>query len=212
VRHLSRPPAASGQGKNLEVTIPPGVEEGTRIRLAGEGEAGGPGAPAGDLYIFLAITAHRMFQRDGANLYMRMPIPMTTAILTARSKCLPSTAAGSRSPFPKGCQKRNTASAFKGKGMSVLRSTARGDMFLEAAVESTGQPHRQAEKNCSRNSRLKATSAPTARNARRSSTRSKEFIEELARLARISRVFYAAPNTAKTSTQRDCRRSGSYFR
>src|SRR5262245_58258503 len=67
--------------KNLEVTIPPGVEEGTRIRLAGEGEAGMHGAPAGDLYIFLAVAPHRIFQREGANLGMRLPIPMHLAAL-----------------------------------------------------------------------------------------------------------------------------------
>lgn len=75
-----------GQGKvrkdkTLQVTIPAGVEEGTRIRLAGEGEAGTRGAPAGDLYIFLSIKPHRLFQRDGANIYCRVPIPMTTAAL-----------------------------------------------------------------------------------------------------------------------------------
>ncbi|MBC7951856.1 MAG: molecular chaperone DnaJ, partial [Rhodospirillaceae bacterium] len=75
-----------GQGrvrkdKTLQVTIPPGVEDGTRIRLAGEGEAGMRGAPSGDLYIFLSLAAHRLFQRDGANIYCRVPIPMVTATL-----------------------------------------------------------------------------------------------------------------------------------
>ncbi|MFQ5765700.1 MAG: molecular chaperone DnaJ, partial [Rhodospirillales bacterium] len=65
--------------KQLSVNIPEGVEDGTRIRLAGEGEAGLRGAPAGDLYIFLTIKPHRFFQRDGADIYCRVPIPMTTA-------------------------------------------------------------------------------------------------------------------------------------
>ena len=120
--------------KSLEVTIPPGVEEGTRIRLAGEGESGMNGAPAGDLYIFLAIAPHRMFQRDGANLYMRVPIPMTTAALGGEVEvpCIDGTQ--TNVSFPKGCQHGHRF-RLKNKGMSVLRSTARGDMFLEAAVE-----------------------------------------------------------------------------
>ncbi len=132
-------PKCSGAGrtrkeKSLEVTIPPGVEEGTRIRLAGEGEAGMSGAPAGDLYIFLAIAPHRMFQRDGANLFMRMPIPMTTAALGGELEMPVVDGSRIKVQVPKGCQNGHRF-RLKGKGMSVLRSTARGDMFLEAAVE-----------------------------------------------------------------------------
>ncbi|MBY0511068.1 MAG: molecular chaperone DnaJ [Rhodospirillaceae bacterium] len=120
--------------KTLDVTIPPGVEEGTRIRLAGEGEAGMHGAPAGDLYIFLAIGAHRMFQRDGANLFVRMPIPMTTAALGGEIEMPVIDGSKIKVQIPKGCQNGHRF-RLKGKGMSVLRSTARGDMFLEAAIE-----------------------------------------------------------------------------
>jgi molecular chaperone DnaJ len=67
--------------KTLSVNIPAGVEDGTRIRLAGEGEAGMIGAQAGDLYIFLTIATHPIFRRDGRNLHCRVPIPMTTAAL-----------------------------------------------------------------------------------------------------------------------------------
>src|SRR5690606_4974126 len=67
--------------KTLKVDIPAGVEDGTRIRLAGEGEAGMRGAPNGDLYIFLSIKPHGLFQREGPDLYCRAPIPMTTAAL-----------------------------------------------------------------------------------------------------------------------------------
>jgi molecular chaperone DnaJ len=120
--------------KSLDVTIPPGVEEGTRIRLASEGEAGMNGAPPGDLYIFLAIQPHRMFQRDGANLFMRMPLAMTTAALGGEVE-VPSIDGGRvKVTIPKGCQQGHRF-RLKGKGMSVLRSTARGDLFLEAAVE-----------------------------------------------------------------------------
>ncbi|MBL8629760.1 MAG: molecular chaperone DnaJ [Rhodospirillaceae bacterium] len=132
-------PSCRGSGrtrkeKSLEVTIPPGVEEGTRIRLASEGEAGMAGAPPGDLYIFLSIAPHRMFQRDGANLFMRLPIGMTTAALGGEVEvpCIDGTK--TKVSIPKGCQHGHRF-RLKGKGMTVLRSTARGDYFLEAAVE-----------------------------------------------------------------------------
>jgi molecular chaperone DnaJ len=124
----------SRKDKALEVTVPPGVEEGTRIRLAGEGEAGLHGAAPGDLYIFLTISPHRVFQRDGANLYMRMPLAMTTAALGGEIEVPTIDGARVKVTIPKGCQHGHRF-RLKSKGMSVLRSTARGDMFLEAAVE-----------------------------------------------------------------------------
>ncbi|MSO98164.1 MAG: molecular chaperone DnaJ [Rhodospirillaceae bacterium] len=132
-------PTCRGQGrtrkdKSLEVTIPPGVEEGTRIRLASEGEAGLAGAPPGDLYIFLALQPHRMFQRDGANLYMRMPVAMTTAALGGEVEVPSIDGSRVKVSIPKGCQHGHRF-RLKGKGMTVLRSTARGDFFLEAAIE-----------------------------------------------------------------------------
>ncbi|MDG2242492.1 MAG: molecular chaperone DnaJ [Rhodospirillaceae bacterium] len=120
--------------KTLEVTIPPGVEDGTRIRLTGEGEAGLNGAPSGDLYIFLGLKSHRLFQRDGANLYMRVPISMTIAALGGEVE-VPTIEGGKvRVTIPQGCQNGHQF-RLRSKGMNVLRSTARGDMFLEAAVE-----------------------------------------------------------------------------
>jgi hypothetical protein len=79
-------PKCSGQGRvveerSLSVNIPAGIEDGTRIRLAGEGEAGLRGGPSGDLYIFLSVKPHEFFQRDGADLYCKVPISMTTAAL-----------------------------------------------------------------------------------------------------------------------------------
>lgn len=120
--------------KTLEVTIPPGVEDGTRIRLAGEGEAGLNGAPAGDLYIFLGLKPHRLFQRDGANVYMRVPIAMTTAALGGEVEVPTIEGRKVRVTIPQGCQNGHQF-RLRGKGMHVLRSTARGDMFLEAAIE-----------------------------------------------------------------------------
>ena len=79
-------PSCAGSGRvtrerTLSVNIPAGVEDGTRIRLAGEGEAGVRGGPPGDLYIFLSLGSHAFFQRDGADLHCRVPISMVTAAL-----------------------------------------------------------------------------------------------------------------------------------
>jgi molecular chaperone DnaJ len=131
--------ACGGQGRvrkerALNVNIPAGVEDGTRIRLAGEGEAGARGAPPGDLYIFLSITPHKLFQRDGANLYCRVPIQMTTAALGGAIEVPTIDGGRAKVNVPAGTQ---TAHQFrlKNKGMSVLRSQTRGDLFIEAAVE-----------------------------------------------------------------------------
>jgi molecular chaperone DnaJ len=132
-------PACSGSGRvtrerTLSVNIPPGVEDGTRIRLAGEGEAGVRGGPAGDLYIFLALGNHEFFQRDGADLYCRVPISMVTAALggefevptidgdKARVKIIAGTQSGQRL-------------RLSGKGMPVLRSKQHGDMYVQVTVE-----------------------------------------------------------------------------
>ncbi|ACJ00229.1 molecular chaperone DnaJ [Rhodospirillum centenum] len=128
-----------GQGrvrkeKTLSVNIPAGVEDGTRIRLAGEGEAGLRGGPPGDLYIFLAIAPHRFFQRDGANLQCRVPIPMTTAALGGSVEVPTIDGSRAKIAIPAGTQ---TGHQFrlKGKGMSVLRSPARGDLYIQVVVE-----------------------------------------------------------------------------
>jgi molecular chaperone DnaJ len=120
--------------KTLSVSIPSGVEEGTRIRLAGEGEAGMRSAPPGDLYIFLSIKPHLFFKRDGANLFCRVPLPMTTASLGGSIDVPTIDGARARVTIPPGTQ---TGSQFrlKAKGMTVLRSPARGDMYIESVVE-----------------------------------------------------------------------------
>ncbi len=120
--------------KTLSVNIPAGVEEGTRIRLSGEGEAGLRGAPAGDLYIFISVRPHRIFQRHGADIYMRVPVPMTTAALGDTIE-VPTVEGGrARINVPAGTQPGQQF-RLKGKGMSVLRSKSRGDMFVELNVE-----------------------------------------------------------------------------
>lgn len=120
--------------KTLQVNIPAGVEDGTRIRLTGEGEAGIQGAPAGDLYIFLTIKPHRLFQREGANIFCQVPITMTTAALGGAIE-VPSIDGGrAKVTVPAGTQ---TTQQFrlKSKGMSVMRSQARGDMYIQVQVE-----------------------------------------------------------------------------
>ncbi|MBV6634181.1 MAG: molecular chaperone DnaJ [Alphaproteobacteria bacterium] len=120
--------------KSLSVNIPSGVEDGTRIRLAGEGEAGLRGAPAGDLYIFLTVQPHDFFMRSGSDLGCRVPIPMTTAAMGGQIEVPTIDGKRARVTVPAGTQ---TGQAFrlKGKGMSILRSQTRGDMMIETVVE-----------------------------------------------------------------------------
>jgi molecular chaperone DnaJ len=120
--------------KTLKVNIPAGVEDGTRIRLNGEGEAGVRGAQPGDLYIFLSVQAHRLFQRDGAHIYCRVPIPMTTAGLGGGIEVPTIDGKRARITLPAGTQ-NGRRFRLKGKGMRILRSNARGDMYVEVTVE-----------------------------------------------------------------------------
>ncbi len=120
--------------KTLKVTIPAGVEDGTRIRLAGEGEAGSRGGGAGDLYIFVAVAPHRMFQRDAADLHIRVPIPMATAALGGSIEVPTIEGKRAKVTIPKGAQSGHQF-RLRGKGMSVLRSQARGDMYIDVVVE-----------------------------------------------------------------------------
>ena len=128
-----------GQGrvhreKTLSVNIPAGVEDGTRIRLSGEGEAGMRGGPPGDLYIFIHVKPHRLFQRDGANIHCKVPIPMTTAALGGQIEVPTIDGKRARVTIPEGTA---TGHQFrlKDKGMTVLRTKSRGDMFVQVFVE-----------------------------------------------------------------------------
>ncbi|WP_436643692.1 molecular chaperone DnaJ [Microbaculum sp. FT89] len=120
--------------RNLSVNIPAGVEDGTRIRLAGEGEAGMRGGPAGDLYIFLSVKPHEIFQRDGADLFCRVPISITTAALGGDIEVPTIDGGRSKVKVPAGTQ---TGKQFrlKAKGMPVLRSPQHGDLYIQAVVE-----------------------------------------------------------------------------
>ena len=120
--------------KSLNVSIPAGVEEGTRIRLAGEGEAGFRGGPAGDLYIFLSVKPHKIFKREGANIYCSVPLKFSTAALGGHIEVPTIDGGRVKVTIPEGTQSGHQF-RLKGKGMSVLRSSAHGDMYIEVAVE-----------------------------------------------------------------------------
>ena len=132
-------PSCHGPGRvmrerTLSVTIPIGVEDGTRIRLAGEGEAGVRGGPPGDLYIFLSIKPHEFFQRDGADLFCRVPIAMTTAALGGQIEVPTIDGGRSRVKIPEGTESGKQF-RLKTKGMPVLRSKQQGDLYIQVEVE-----------------------------------------------------------------------------
>jgi molecular chaperone DnaJ len=132
-------PSCNGTGRvtrerTLSVTIPEGVEDGTRIRLAGEGEAGLRGGPAGDLYIFLSIKPHEFFQRDGADLFCRVPIAMTTAALGGEVEVPTIDGGKTRVKVPEGTESGKQF-RLKTKGMPVLRSKQKGDLYIQVEVE-----------------------------------------------------------------------------
>jgi molecular chaperone DnaJ len=120
--------------RNLSVNIPAGVETGTRIRLAGEGEAGFQGGGPGDLYIFLEVQDHAIFEREGADLHCRIPVPMTTAALGGEIEAPLIDGGRSRVKVPSGAQAGKQL-RLREKGMPNLRGGRRGDMYLELAVE-----------------------------------------------------------------------------
>ena len=118
----------------LSVNIPKGVETGTRIRLAGEGEAGMRGGPPGDLYIFIEVTRHKIFERDAADLHCRVPVSMSKAALGGDIEVPTIDGGRSRVKIPAGSQSGRQM-RLRGKGMPALRGPGSGDMFIELAVE-----------------------------------------------------------------------------
>jgi molecular chaperone DnaJ len=122
------------QEKTLAVTIPAGVDDGMKIRLSGNGEAGMRGAPAGDLYIFLHVAPHRFFQRDGMNIHCRVPIPMYTAALGGQIEVPSIEGKRLAVTIPAGTQSGRQI-RLRGKGMTELQGHGRGDMHVELFVE-----------------------------------------------------------------------------
>jgi molecular chaperone DnaJ len=131
--------SCGGEGRvdrpqSLDVSIPPGVDTGTRIRLSGKGEAGPFGAPAGDLYIFIHIRRHPVFERDGTTLITRVPITFTTAALGGEIEIPGLDGARHTISIPAGIQSGKQLRK-RGAGMPVLQARGTGDMVIEIAVE-----------------------------------------------------------------------------
>ncbi len=134
--------------QTLEVNVPPGVDNGTRIRLAGKGEAGPFGAPPGDLYIFLHIKRHTMFERDGTTLITRVPITFTKAALGGDVDLPGIDGERLKVTIPEGIQSGKQLRK-RGAGMPVLQGRGRGDLVIEIVVETpTKLSARQKELLC----------------------------------------------------------------
>ena len=118
----------------LSVNVPAGVEDGTRIRLTGEGEAGQRGGPTGDLYIFLSVAPHPFFQRDGADLYCRVPISFVQAALGGEFTVRTLDGGDAKVKIPETTQSGRQLK-LRGKGMPILRSRDLGDLYIQAVVE-----------------------------------------------------------------------------
>lgn len=131
--------ACGGRGRvkrdrTLSVKIPPGVEDGTRIRLAGEGDLGARGGPPGDLYIFLSVRPHKLFERDGMELFCRVPVPMTTAALGGDIE-VPTIAGAKESLTIIAGAQTGRRFRLKNQGMPRLQGRDRGDLHVEIFVE-----------------------------------------------------------------------------
>ena len=120
--------------RSLQVSIPAGVDDGTRIRLTGEGEAGGQGVRPGDLYVHVGVRQHELFQREGAHIVMRVPIRMAQAALGGDVEVPVIDGSKAKVKIPAGTQ---TGQQFRlrGKGFSLIRNPARGDMVIDVMVE-----------------------------------------------------------------------------
>ncbi len=147
----------------LSVNIPAGVETGTRIRLSGEGEAGLRGGPTGDLYIFVEVADHPLFQRDGMDLFCRVPVSMVSAALGGEIEVPTIDGGRSRVRVPEGSQSGRQM-RLRSKGMPALRGPGQGDMYIELMVETpvnlTGDQQdllRQFEESCKKTNNPNAT-------------------------------------------------------
>ena len=171
-----------GQGRvtrerALSVNIPPGVEDGTRIRLAGEGEAGLQGGAAGDLYIFLSIKPHPFFQREGADLYCQAPISMAQAALGGEFVIRTIDGGEETVRVPEGAQSGHQFK-LRGKGMPILRSRDFGGLYIQARVET---PQNLTRRQRELSSRSSPPNRPTRRSRRRRGffARMKEFFDNI---------------------------------
>ena len=122
------------ESKTLTVKIPAGIDDGSRIRLSGEGEAGVRGAPAGDLYVFISIKEHSLFTREGADIHCQVPIPMTTAAMGGSIEVPTVDGKRAKLKVEEGTQSGKQL-RLKDKGMSIMRRSGRGNMYIHILVE-----------------------------------------------------------------------------
>ncbi len=122
-----------GQSK-LMIRIPPGIESGTQLRLAGHGEAGGRGGPPGDLYVFVKLRPHEIFQRRGRDLLCALPVAMTTAALGGAARAPLPEGGAAQITIPEGCQPGHRL-RLRGKGMPGLEGRGRGDLYVSLQIE-----------------------------------------------------------------------------
>lgn len=120
--------------ESVKIDIPAGIEDGTRIRVAGKGESGGDGVIPGDLYVLVTVEGHDLFQRDGASIYCRVPLRLTQAALGTEIEVPVIDGSRTKVKIPAGTQAGETF-RLRGKGFSVLHSHAKGDMYLQVSVE-----------------------------------------------------------------------------
>ncbi len=119
--------------KTIKISVPKGVSDGTRLRLSGEGEAGEAGAPSGDLYVFIHVKEHDLFERDGSDLYIEVPITFSQAALGAKIK-VPTILGKAELKIPAGTQPE-TLLRMKGKGLSNLRYSGSGDQYVKITID-----------------------------------------------------------------------------
>jgi len=181
IKHPCKPCAGSGRvrkDKSLAVSIPAGVEEGTRIRLAGEGEAGFRNGGPGDLYIFLSIKPHPIFRRDGANIYCQVPLKFSTATLGGHIEVPTIDGGRVKVTIPEGTQSGHQF-RLRSKGMSVLHSQAKGDMYLEVQVETPVNLSKKQKDLLKEFDNIGVGNKPTSPAFESFFNRVKEFWEEL---------------------------------
>jgi len=141
--------ACDGEGvvigsKSIEVTIPGGVDDGTRVRVTGEGNAGPKGTAAGDLYLFISVEEHSVFLRKGGDIHLDVPISFTLAVFGGEIE-VPTLDGKSKLKIPKGTQ-THTVFRLREKGVSLLHSHDRGDQYVRAIVQTPEKLTKKQEK------------------------------------------------------------------
>ena len=122
------------EDRTINVNVPKGIEHGTRIRIPGGGEAGEPGSQSGDLYVFVSLSKHKIFDRDGADLYCTVPLPITDVALGSTFEFPTLSGSKAKVAIPE-CTQTSTVFRLKGKGMPILETNQFGDMYVRVKVE-----------------------------------------------------------------------------